>query len=98
MYPPILRIHIKKDQRRTYLMMLMLFLLFIKALLWLPIDLHRLVDAIQMGIHIDLSMQFKWVSTTYAFIKKQTKEYTGCNLKTTELLDCTCGYWGMFSD
>ena len=31
-------------------------------------------------------VQFKWVSTTYAFIEKST--YTGCNLKTTELLDC----------
>ena len=28
---------------------------------------------------IDKSMQFKWVSTTFAFIK---------SLKTTELLDC----------
>ena len=31
---------------------------------------------------------FKWVPTTYAFIKKLDKKYTGCNLKTTELLDC----------
>ena len=40
-----------------------------------------------MGTHlncIDKSMQFKWITTTYAFIKK----YTGCYLKTTELLDC----------
>ena len=68
-----------------------------------------------VGTHlncINKSMQFKWVPTTYAFIKKQTKstlavidaiqmtthniclykevdkKYTGCNLKTTELLDC----------
>ena len=37
-----------------------------------------------VGTHlncIDKSMQFKWVHTTYAFIKKQTKKYTGCNLK-----------------
>ena len=30
-----------------------------------------------------LSMQFKWIPTTFAF-----KKYTGCNLKTMELLDC----------
>ena len=43
-----------------------------------------------MGTHlncINKLMQFKWVPTTYAFIMK-TKKYTGCNLKTTELLDC----------
>ena len=43
-----------------------------------------------MGTHlncIDKSMQFKRVPTTYAFTKKK-KKYTGCNLKTTELLDC----------
>ena len=37
---------------------------------------------------IDESMQFKWVSTTYAYIKKLTKKYTGCNLKNMDLLDC----------
>ena len=31
-------------------------------------------------------MQFKWVPTTYAFIEVD-KKYTGCNLKTIELLD-----------
>ena len=39
-----------------------------------------------MGTHlncIDKSMQFKWVPTIFAF-----KKYTGCNLKTTVLLDC----------
>ena len=44
-----------------------------------------------MGTHlncIDKSMQFKWVPTTYAFIKKVDKKYTGYNLKTMELLDC----------
>ena len=47
------------------------------------------LKAYVVGTHlncIDKSMQFKWVPTTYAFIKKKT--YTGCNLKTTELLDC----------
>ena len=41
---------------------------------------------------IDKLMQFKWVLTTFAF-----KKYTGCNLKTTELLDCAL-IWGMCSN
>ena len=36
---------------------------------------------------INKLMQFKWVPTTYAFIKKVDKNYTGCNLRTMELLD-----------
>ena len=43
-------------------------------------ELHRQVNAIQMGIH------------NICLYKKKNKEvgkkYTGCNLKTTELLDC----------
>ena len=45
-----------------------------------------------MGTHlicIDESMQFKWVTTTYPFMKEVDKKYTGCNLKTMGLLDCT---------
>ena len=39
-------------------------------------ELHRQVDAIQMSIqHICLDKEVK-------------KKYTGCNLKTTEFLDC----------
>ena len=44
-----------------------------------------------MGIHLnctDKSMKFKLVPTSYALIKKVDKKYTGCNLKTMELLDC----------
>ena len=44
-----------------------------------------------MGTHlncIDKSMQFKWIPTAYAFIKKLTKSTLACNLKTTALLDC----------
>ena len=37
---------------------------------------------------IDKSMQFKWVPTTYALIKKVDKTYTVRNLKTTKFLDC----------
>ena len=39
-------------------------------------ELHRQVDAIQMGIH------------NICLYKEVDKNYTGCNLKTTELLDC----------
>ena len=39
-------------------------------------ELHRQVDAIQMGTH------------NTCLYKEVDKKYTGCNLKTTELLDC----------
>ena len=57
----LLRIHYKKDQEKTYLMMNMqLFLIFFtKAYV---VDTHLNC--------IDKSMQFKWVPVTYAFIKK----------------------------
>ena len=35
---------------------------------------------------INKSMQFKWVPITCLY-KEVDKKYTGCNLKTTELLD-----------
>ena len=57
----LLRIHYKKDQKRTCLMMTMRFFLTF------------FTRAYVMGTHlncIDLSMQFKWVPTTYAFVKK----------------------------
>ena len=38
-------------------------------------ELHRQVDAIQMGTH-------------NICLYKVDKKYTGCNMKTTELLDC----------
>ena len=38
-------------------------------------ELHRQVDAIQMSTH-------------NICLYKEEKKYTGCNLKTTELLDC----------
>ena len=38
---------------------------------------------------IDKSMQFKWVPITYdCLYKEEDKKDTGCNLKTTKLLDC----------
>ena len=39
-------------------------------------ELHRLVDAIQMSTH------------NICLYKEVKKKYTGCNLKTTEFLDC----------
>ena len=39
-------------------------------------ELHRQVDAIQMGTH------------NICLYKEVNKWYTGCNLKTSELLDC----------
>ena len=39
-------------------------------------ELHQQVDAIQMGTH-----------NRFLF-KEVEKKYTGCNLKTVELLDC----------
>ena len=49
------------------------------------------IKAYVVGKHlncINKSMHFKWVPTTYAFIRRNHKKYTGCNLKTTESLDC----------
>ena len=48
-----------------------------------PFELHRQVDAIQMG------------TNNICLYKEVNKKYTGCNLKTTELLDCA--YRGMCS-
>ena len=61
----LLRIHCKKDQKRTYLKMIMQFFLifFIKAY-------------VQMSNH------------NICLYKEVKKKYTGCNLKTTEFLDC----------
>ena len=39
-------------------------------------ELHQQVDAIQMSTH------------NICLYKEVDKKYTGCNLKTTELLDC----------
>ena len=41
-----------------------------------PFELHRQVDAIQMSTH------------NICLYKEVKKKYTGCNLKTTEFLDC----------
>ena len=46
-------------------------------------ELHRQVDAIQMGTH------------NICLYKGEDKKYTGCNLKTTELLNCALINKGM---
>ena len=80
MYPPILRVDLK-DQQRTYVMMLMqcfayflLLIFFIKA--------HVTGNYLNC---VDKLMQFNWVPI--CLYKEVDKKYTGCNLKTTELLD-----------
>ena len=45
-------------------------------MLWVLFELHWQVDAIQMSTH------------NICLYKEVDKKYTGCNLKTTELLDC----------
>ena len=81
------RIHYKKDQKRMYLMMIMrvfffVFFVFFSDFLYKGIccgysfELHRQVDAIQMSLH------------NICLYKEVKKKYTGCNLKTTEFLDC----------
>ena len=48
------------------------------------------IKAYVVGTHsncINKWLQFKWVPTTYAFIKKQIKMH-GYNLKTMELCNC----------
>ena len=87
MYPPILRVHLKtiSDLSNQGLILLRLcdcFSCFFSYCLYKSIccrysfELHRQVDAIQMGTH------------TIGIYKEEDKKYTGCNLKTWELLDC----------
>ena len=45
-------------------------------MLWVLIELHRQVDAIQMNTH------------NICLYKVVKKKYIGCNLKTTVFLDC----------
>ena len=57
MYLPLSRVHLKKIQQRTYK----------------SNDAHVMFLKVYVGTHlncIDKSMQFKWVPTTNAFIKK----------------------------
>ena len=58
---------LQKDQRRTYVMILM------RCVFFFVFYSDFLYKAYAVGAHlkcIDKSMQFKWVPITYAFIKK----------------------------
>ena len=73
MYPPILKI------AKDYLMMLLRFFsdfLYKRICCGYSFELHQQVDAIQMG------------TRNICLYKEVNKTYTGCNLKTTEVLDC----------
>ena len=83
MYPPILRVHLKKKRsvkdlhvsNDSYAMFLYVcfFLLLLLFFFYIIINSDFLYKAYVVGTHlncIDKSMQFKWVPTTYAFIKK----------------------------
>ena len=68
-----------KYQQRPYLVFMRVFFLlifFIKTCCGYSFELHRQVDAIQMGTH------------NICLYKEVDKKYTGYNLKTMELLDC----------
>ena len=108
----ILRVHIKIDQRMTYLKMIIrcLFVFSLTDFLYKSIscgylfELHRLVDAIQIGTH-NICL-YKSISCGYLFelhrlvdaiqigthniclYKNTNKKYSGCNLTETGLHDC----------
>ena len=73
MYPPILRVHLKKDQRRTYLIMLkqcfceFVFseFLFKSKYCGFSFELHQQVNAIQKSTH------------NICFYEEVDKKYTG---------------------
>ena len=80
----ILKVHIKIDQRMTYLKMLIRCLFVFSLTDFLsksiccgyPFELHRQVDAIQIGTH------------NICLYKNINKKYSGCNLMETGLHDC----------
>ena len=71
---------LKKDKQKTHKIMFMRF--FFSDFLYKSIccgysfELHRQVNAIQMGTH------------NICLYRVIDKKYTGCNLKSTELLSC----------
>ena len=69
---------LKTDRRRTYQMLLCFFsdFLYKRLCCGYSFDLHRQVNAIQMGSH------------NICPYKEVDKKYTGCILKTMELVDC----------
>ena len=81
MFQPTLRVHIKRKEISEGLIndaYAIFFVIFLFVIFF--------IEAYVVGTDlncIDKSMQFKWAPTTFGF-----KQSTGCNLKTTELLDC----------
>ena len=74
----LLRIHYRKDQKRTYLIMTTQFhsdFLYKGTCCGYSFELHRQVDAIQMSTH------------NICLCKEVKKKYAGCNQKTAEFLD-----------
>ena len=74
----LLRIHYKKDQKKDLFdddYVIVSDFLYKGICCGHSFELHRQVDAIQMSTH------------NICLFKKVDKKYTGCNLKTTELLD-----------
>ena len=74
----LLRVHYKKGQKRTFDDDYAIFFpdfLHEGIYCGYSFELHRLVDAIQMSTH------------KICLYKEADKKYTGCNLKTTKLLD-----------
>ena len=75
----LLWVHGKRDQERTYLIIIMQ--IFFSDFLYKGIccgysfELHQQVNAIQMSTH------------NICLYEEVDKKYTGCNLKTTELFD-----------
>ena len=94
MYLPILKVHLKKKKKklwRTYQIMLMrcFCMLFLSDFYY---------KAYVVGTHlncIDKSMQFKWVPTIYAFIKKQTKITVAVIWRLRNCLTVLIGAWAV---
>ena len=71
----VLRTGELKNQRTTLCVFYLCDFLYKGICCGYPFELHRLVDAIQMSTH-------------NICLYKVDIKYTGCNLKTMELLDC----------
>ena len=78
----LLRLHIKKKKKKSAkdlfddVYPLFSNFLYKSICCGYSFELHGQVEAIQMGIH------------NKCLSKEVDKKYTGCNLKTTEVLDC----------
>ena len=80
MYLPILRVHLKKQKTSAKDVSNDAYAMF--SGVCMCVFLIFFMKVYVAGTHfncIDLSMQFKWVPTTYALIKTLDKKYTGCN-------------------